>query len=272
MNRKHFEVVPVGPGAWACVARPGRGAVGNAGFVVVDEGVVVFDTSMTPQAAAELRAAAETQGDLTAVINSHWHPDHVRGNQVFSDVPIYGTETTRQLVATNAVARLHTMRTMDRNALLAELEGDELATAEEIAATIDEVDQIVPGCIVEGELRFGGARVFSLGGGHTASDALLLHEASGILFTGDLVVTGTHPSLQDGNPIEWRAILDQLQELPIDGLVPGHGEAADPTAITVVQGYLRSLIDAPESRPRPDWAFPELHYANLERVRALRTA
>ena len=33
-----------------------------------------------------------------AVVNTHWHRDHIGGNHVFADGPIYGHRRTRELM------------------------------------------------------------------------------------------------------------------------------------------------------------------------------
>jgi cyclase len=65
-----------------------RSRSGKRGLVDLGGEILVFDTSWTPAAARELLGL----GPVRWVVNSHWHGDHVRGNQVFE----------------GATARLHT--------------------------------------------------------------------------------------------------------------------------------------------------------------------
>ena len=98
---RHASARAVGPGAWAAIALPDRGAVGNAGIVDLGGEALVFDTHFAPGAARELRAAAEELvGPVRWVANSHWHGDHVRGNAVFEGATILATARTRELIAT----------------------------------------------------------------------------------------------------------------------------------------------------------------------------
>src|SRR5438876_5975010 len=87
-----FDLIRVADGVYAAIARPGGLASGNAGFVIGDEGVLVFDTFFTPAAISELIETIEFQTKLPIryAVNSHYHLDHTGGNQVLKarGVPI----------------------------------------------------------------------------------------------------------------------------------------------------------------------------------------
>src|ERR1700686_3581012 len=83
----HFSIVPVSEGVFAAIARDGdRASVGNAGFIVGSEGVLVVDTFAAPEAAEELLAEIRRRTKLPVrwAVNTHYHLDHVGGNAVFS--------------------------------------------------------------------------------------------------------------------------------------------------------------------------------------------
>src|SRR5262245_66274103 len=82
----HFKLVQVGEGAYAAIAKPGdRASVGNAGFVIGTDGVLVVDAFMTAEGAEELLASirALTKAPIRWVVNTHYHLDHVGGDAVF---------------------------------------------------------------------------------------------------------------------------------------------------------------------------------------------
>jgi glyoxylase-like metal-dependent hydrolase (beta-lactamase superfamily II) len=97
----YFLLERVADGVYAALARPGAGALGNAAIVDLGDRALVFDTFLMPQAARGLRGAAEslTGRPVAYVVNSHFHADHVCGNQVFADATIIATEQTRGLAA-----------------------------------------------------------------------------------------------------------------------------------------------------------------------------
>jgi glyoxylase-like metal-dependent hydrolase (beta-lactamase superfamily II) len=83
---QHFKLHPLAEGVYAAIAENGGQAISNAGLVDLGGQVIVFDTFLTPQAAVELRRfAIDRFGQVShIIINSHYHNDHIWGNQVFA--------------------------------------------------------------------------------------------------------------------------------------------------------------------------------------------
>src|SRR5438105_14762538 len=79
-----FQLVKVADGVYAAIAKPGGLASGNAGFVIGNDSVLVFDTFLTPVAIEELISEIQTLTKLPIeyAVNSHYHLDHTGGNQV----------------------------------------------------------------------------------------------------------------------------------------------------------------------------------------------
>src|SRR5262249_29233114 len=101
----HFRIVPIATGIYAAIAKPGdREAVGNAGFVVGEEAVLVVDAFATPVAAEELLTEIRkvTKRPVRWVVNTHYHLDHVGGDAVFARVgaSILAHENVRAWVRT----------------------------------------------------------------------------------------------------------------------------------------------------------------------------
>src|SRR5207245_602288 len=95
-----FELVKVADGVYAAIAKSGGLASGNAGFVVGDGGVLIFDTFFTPAAIEELIGVIQTQTQqpIKYAVNSHYHLDHTGGNQVLNarGVPIIAHDNVMQ--------------------------------------------------------------------------------------------------------------------------------------------------------------------------------
>ena len=97
---KNFSVQQLAAGVWAVIQNDKGGhAICNAGIVDLGDKTLVFDAFINPDAAAEMKQAAEklTHHPVVYVINSHFHDDHVRGNQVFGPgASIVSTEWTKK--------------------------------------------------------------------------------------------------------------------------------------------------------------------------------
>jgi len=99
----------------AGVATDNKGFISNAGVIVTNDGVVVFDALGTPSLAdLLLRKIREvTDQPIVRVISSHYHADHIYGLQVFKErgaavwAPV-GAE--KYLQSENAGARLEERR------------------------------------------------------------------------------------------------------------------------------------------------------------------
>src|SRR5437762_12543550 len=96
-----FQLVKVADGVYAAIAKPGGLASGNAGFVIGDDGVLIFDTFFTPAALEELIGEIQSLTPLPIkyAVNSHYHLDHTGGNQVLvaRGVPIIAHENVMKL-------------------------------------------------------------------------------------------------------------------------------------------------------------------------------
>ena len=177
-------------------------------------------------------------------MNSHWHGDHVRGNQVFEEATIVSTGRTRELIAMLGQERLAGLRQ--------QLETSDEAPPEVVAA-VAEIEQRVPDETFEDRLELGRCEVLTYGGGHTESDAFLLCADERILFAADLVVVRSHPWVGDGDVDSWREILGRIRELDFDVLVPGHGPVGGRDDLDAVDAYLGDLADAARTgEPMPE--------------------
>jgi glyoxylase-like metal-dependent hydrolase (beta-lactamase superfamily II) len=261
---RHAELVTAGRGVGAVIAKPDRGAVGNAAVVDLGEETLVVDTHISSAAARELRAAGEelTGRPVSQVLNTHWHADHVLGNNEFSSATIASTARTRELMATIGVQRLQAQKEAFAAELGAELArlraagDDEGATLlEEHAQELPTITHRFPDETFEERWDYGAAEAITFGGGHTASDAFLLVRDAGVVVAGDLVVVGMQPWAGHGDPAEWAAILGRLLDLEWETCVPGHGPGSGREVVEPLCDYLLALDEAVRS-DEPDPVLP----------------
>jgi len=82
-----IQTVPIADGVYQFITAPdGYVPNGNSVAIVNDADVLVFDTFTRPSTARKLVAEIRriTSKPVRWVVNSHWHPDHWSGNEVFA--------------------------------------------------------------------------------------------------------------------------------------------------------------------------------------------
>lgn len=302
---KHFSIRTIADGIYAAVARDGGGAMANVGFVDLGDSVLVFDSSNTQQAAAELRdsIASLTGKPVSMLINSHWHGDHVRGNQIFRDTTIVASARTRAIMAEvhpERIARQRAginelsdyIRTLEeqRNATndgiqMAQLH-QQISFLKEIELSLPTLELVLPTETFETDWYLEGTdrkvECHTLGGGHTACDAFLYIPDEKVCFIGDLVANRAHMLVVDGDIEHWLAILAALDGMEIDTIVPGHGLIGGKELIGCAVEYLKNLqrtareLSVKGITPNElgqvvvipdkseDWSAPEVYHKNIE--------
>ncbi|HKP39070.1 MAG TPA: MBL fold metallo-hydrolase [Pyrinomonadaceae bacterium] len=257
----NFELVKVAEGVFAAIAKPGGLASGNAGFVIGDGGVLVFDTFLTPAALSELIEVIESQTKLPIkyAVNSHYHLDHTGGNQVLRarGVPIIGHDNLMKWqVEKNkrflpAPADLEKRRA-DAAKQLAETPADQKDKRVQLERQIRRLEAMMTITLTNPTVTFGSGSVHLYLGkrevvlvtmlGHTGGDVLAYVPDANVVFTGDLGWSKTLPNLVDAIVNEWVPTLDKvLAEHPLARFVPGHGPVAEVADIRNFRDYLDDL-------------------------------
>ena len=227
-----FTLHELGPGVWAAVSVPGSHAGGNTGFVVGSESVAVIDTFQTPAAAEALLTAIRKTTPLPVryVIDTHYHLDHVAGNQVFAE-------------AGAVVMAQQNVRAWERSENL-KFFGDKVTP---------EQKQMVESLGLP-TLSYRDGVILDLGGrtlqvrvlpGHTGGDSVVIVPDADVVFTGDLFWDRTLPNLIDADTIKQIATNETFfTDYPKATFVPGHGEVGHADDVRAFRGYLVTLRQA----------------------------
>ncbi len=194
-----------------------RGYMSNAGFVVTDEGVVVFDALGTPALGDAMVAAIRkvTGKPIRRVIVSHYHADHVYGLQALkrAGAEVWAHRLAEQYFTSGLAAERLEQRKRD------------------LFPWVDEHTEVVrPDLWLDGDtdFRLGGVtfRVVYSGGAHAPEDLLMLVVEERVLFAGDLLFAGRVPFVGNADSLGWLRAIEAIIPMKPSVVVPGHGPAS----------------------------------------------
>jgi glyoxylase-like metal-dependent hydrolase (beta-lactamase superfamily II) len=192
------------------------GEGGNSGVFICDTAVVVIDTKMK-QGAERMRRWVEerAKGKKIYIINTHVHKDHTSGNHLYSKAQIIAGDYGVQF-------------------------WDALASRED-----------APNNWLADTLRLpmgdDTLLIVNMGQVHTYADVFVYFEKRQALFTGDVVLNGYHPYLDEhagANVSNYILSLNGfIKNFTIKSLVPGHGETGGSELVTNFRQYMIDMQD-----------------------------
>jgi glyoxylase-like metal-dependent hydrolase (beta-lactamase superfamily II) len=241
----------VADGVWALLQpQDRRFDDSNSTIILVDDGVLVIDTQNSPIGAlavlAEIRRL--TDRPVKWVLNTHWHGDHVQGNEVyrdsFPDVEFIAQASVSEDIRERAMPA-HAQDLKDVPGWLGRARAAlESGVAEGRALTADEREQlrgqiqrravylenlqalhefVLPTRTLEDTLTLGtrpGVRLIHREG-HTGGDVAAWLPDRRVLVSGDLL--DDLPFTGHGSPSALLETLDWFQSLQPSTIIPGHG-------------------------------------------------
>jgi glyoxylase-like metal-dependent hydrolase (beta-lactamase superfamily II) len=277
---RNFSLKQLAPGVWTALQNDKGGhAISNAGIIDLGNKTLVFDAFINPDAAIELKQAAEqlTKHKVAFVVNSHFHDDHIRGTQVF--VPgalVISTEWTKNEIqktepGEQAWAKKNISTRLDKaRQQLQEASTDEkeeaamwLAYFEAISQSLPKLKTVLPDVTFKDSMWIHGPKrsvlLVECKNGHTGSDVVMILPKEGIAFMGDLLFVQRHPWLSDGDADGWKRHLEHFNaDISLKQFVPGHGPVAGKEALQDMIHYIGDLqqmaLQAVRSR-EPDSIF-----------------
>jgi cyclase len=260
---RHFKLQQLSSGVWAAIQNDSYGhAICNAGIIDLGNKTVVFDPFMTPEAARDLKKAAEqlTGRKVTLVVNSHFHNDHIRGDQVFvPQADIISTEWTRNAIYASEKEEQEWERKNASPSAAAERKKLQIASASEkqelimwigyyegIQKSLPELKITIPVLGFSDTLWIHGSqrdiKLVECIKGHTNSDLVLLIPKDSIAFMGDLFFVNRHPWLGDGDAASLQKHVQHFREdMSLNKYVPGHGPVGDKASMQLLEDYLRAV-------------------------------
>jgi glyoxylase-like metal-dependent hydrolase (beta-lactamase superfamily II) len=201
---------------------------GNTVLLRAPDGLVVVDSGRHAAHTQRILSAAKAaRQPIAAIVNTHWHLDHVAGNAM-----LRAAYPRSEVHASDAIRGALDGFLADYRRQLLQAIAQAPESSRQIAAWRAEVERIDAGeqwlptrlvtaagdTVIAGlRLRLGVERNAVSGG-----DVWLFDPASRVLVAGDLVTLPV-PLFDTACPQGWHEALDRLQAQPFELLVPGHG-------------------------------------------------
>ena len=249
-----LDIQKVADGVYAAIPKPGRIVGANAAFIVDRGEVLVVDTHYRPSAARELIAEIKkiTPLPVRYVVNTHWHNDHVQGNQAYvgafgPNVEYISQHLTRQDMMGKALPGIKDqLNNLPRDITAAESrlasgkgeQGETLSEEQrqqlsqriaDLKSYLEELQAIqptLPTLTFERSLVLHRPSrdiyVLYYGKGHTRGDVVVFLPKEKVVVTGDLLTNGI-PFMRDAYPVEWVEALGSVERLDFATAIPGHG-------------------------------------------------
>lgn len=203
----------------------------NVGCILTDAGAIVVDTPLIPSDGKAWAAeVAKVTDKVLYLFNTDHHRAHIMGNEYF-DAPIIAHEVAWKEISNYKDTFLDRTKNIFKK-------------QPEIAVQFDGVTLRKPEITFTGRLivKKGGREVhFIYLGGHTPATGGVWLPDERILFTGDVVVVGEHPSLGQSRSKEWLEVLKRLRKWSVNYIVPGHGPLCNVEATLPVSEYIRAM-------------------------------
>jgi quinoprotein relay system zinc metallohydrolase 1 len=214
-------------GAQEAITFENGGAIANITIIDTRDGAVIIDTGPSRRFGEQLAGVARelTGKDIARVYLTHFHPDHVFGNQAFDAKSIAAPEGVITGLKSLGNSFSDSMYYIARDWM----RGTELVLPEKV--------------VTSGIEDFGGRRLrLIVTAGHTSSDLAIYDETSGTLIAGDLAFLDRAPTTPHATIATWRQTLAELSTIPAARIVPGHGPAeAGQRALVQTRDWLDAI-------------------------------
>jgi phosphoglycerate dehydrogenase-like enzyme/glyoxylase-like metal-dependent hydrolase (beta-lactamase superfamily II) len=200
-------------------------------WVVFEDYVVVFDANF-PKEAGDVVADVKKTTDkpIRYVIDSHHHGDHAYGNAVFAQA------------GATVVAQAHCDRWLRTKG---PKEFADQGRPPGGRKDVRESTLKMPGIVFDDKLVFEDgkqrAELYFFGHAHTPGDCCLYLPRHKILCTGDACLNGAFNYTGHSDTASWIRVLEQMQQLDVRLVCPGHGPVTTKDVIEKQKRYFVEL-------------------------------
>lgn len=201
------------------------------GAIELPTKLIMIDTGMNLRKIKEFREKVEqvTKKKFETVFITHYHGDHIIGNQHFSDCDIIGSKWTLDRLNigipkwTDEIFEEQKKRIDDPLAL--------------VGLKLTPLNKSFEGQmeLVDGDVKV----IVKQTGGHTKGSSYIYCPNYKVLFAGDNLFIDSYPwgGEETCDPDKWIAILKEYLSMDVDYFVPGHGPVSDKEPLKYILAY-----------------------------------
>jgi cyclase len=207
---------------------------GNVGFIVTGAGIVCVDAPMLPNEVRDWKAQilSVTDEPIITLIQTDYDQARVVGTYLF-DVPLVAHDATMDRIKIYSSEKA----TSQINELIAHSDGGADSVQGGWQVRIPDIT------FSERLVLYKGERAIHVlhGGGHSSATSMVHLPEQDLLFSGDLVFCNQHPSMTYAETKEWLSALNQLRKMPVETIVPGHGNVCGKETTHSLSDYIRDM-------------------------------
>ncbi|MFQ5965209.1 MAG: MBL fold metallo-hydrolase [Candidatus Scalinduaceae bacterium] len=203
------------------------GSGGNIGVCTGDDDVFLVDDQFAPLTEKIKAAIGEiSDKDIRFVINTHWHFDHVGGNENMGEMGsvIVAHENVRNRMSTDQFIEFFQKK---------------IPASSKIALPIITFTRDIKFHLNEEEIH-----VFHVNNAHTDGDAIVYFRNSNVIHTGDVYFAGIYPFIDTSSHGSVSGVINAAKNVlsiinDDTKVIPGHGPLSNKAELT---GYIDMLI------------------------------
>jgi cyclase len=235
-----LEFRQLAPSVYAYIQSGGPGVdnagLSSAGVIVGTDSMLAIDSLAVPiHTKAFIATATKAIGKrFDRLVNTHHHGDHTAGNGFFLPAEVVAHPYCREMVLKAGVPNI------SARPQAWQIDAHELKLAPPVTTFEGRMTYYYGDTVVE---------LMAFAPAHTYGDVLVYLPQHRILFTGDVASFYVSP-VSAGHTSKWIDLLDQIDDMEVETIVPGHGPIGTKRELAEFRQYL-SLIRS-EARKRFD--------------------
>ncbi|PLV56799.1 MBL fold metallo-hydrolase [Thermotoga sp. SG1] len=198
----------------------GTGTSSNSVLVCGKKVCILIDTTLFPEKARKIEEFAREmlKKEIVAAFNTHYHPDHTFGNEIFERIIAHSL--TRESLSKVDEEYMERIGVKVSIKLPSETFSDRKL------------------------YRFGDITVEAVHlGGHTPDSSIFILKNEKIVVCGDLLTTGIHAEIvPDSDLSTWISALEEIEKTGAHYCVPGHGRVGTLQDVKEMKDYIAKIL------------------------------